>query len=72
MSLSFDLKRKAMSSHKLKKRLKKKATNEEVSKIRSSRTKNCNVGQGRLTGDFQTSNEEAESVKYRFREAVKA
>lgn len=35
----------------------------KVSKVWLSRTKNYNIGKGRLTGDFETSDEETESIR---------
>ena len=63
-----------MNSHKFKKTGSKKAKKTQkrpqvrkyktkVSKVWLSRTKNYNIGKGRLTGDFQTSDEETESIR---------
>lgn len=42
----------------------------KVSKVWMSRAKNYNIDKDILTGDFQTSNEETESIKGRFRERL--
>lgn len=43
----------------------------KVSKVWMPRTKNYTIDKDILTGDFQTSNEETESIKGRFRERLR-